>query len=50
VLWGDVIFSTRVVQFDFGRLVINQVVREDALENDLEWPYLEVAESCTENP
>src|SRR2546423_5680224 len=39
---GDVIISTGVVQFDFGRQFSNNVVRKDTLQDNLGRPNLEI--------
>lgn len=42
IILGDVIISTGVVQFDFGRQYLNKVVRKDILEDNLGRHNLEV--------
>lgn len=42
ILLGDVIISTGVIQFDFGRQLPDRVVRKDTLEDNLGRPNLEL--------
>ncbi|EHK22152.1 uncharacterized protein TRIVIDRAFT_28197 [Trichoderma virens Gv29-8] len=42
VLLGDVIISTALVQFDFGRQYANKVVRKDTLQDNLGRPNAEI--------
>ena len=42
VLLGDVVISTGIVQFDFGRQYSNKVVRKDTLEDNLGRPTSEI--------
>ncbi|OQV11376.1 hypothetical protein CLAIMM_15218, partial [Cladophialophora immunda] len=42
ILLGDVVISTGVVQFDFGRQLPDRVVRKDTLEDNLGRPNLEL--------
>ncbi|UKZ73755.1 hypothetical protein TrVFT333_001405 [Trichoderma virens FT-333] len=42
VLLGDVIISTALVQFDFGRQYANEVVRKDTLQDNLGRPNPEI--------
>jgi nucleoside phosphorylase len=42
ILLGDIIISTGVVQFDFGRQLPDRVVRKDTLEDNLGRPNLEL--------
>lgn len=42
VLLGDVIISTALVQFDFGRQYANKVVRRDTLQDNLGRPNAEI--------
>lgn len=42
VLLGDVIISTGVIQFDFGRQLPDQVARKDTLQDNLGRPNLEI--------
>jgi hypothetical protein len=42
ILLGDVIISTGLIQFDFGRRYSSGVVSKDTLEDSLGWPNTEI--------